>query len=185
MAIKSPNQPASQLSRIVFKETQKGPGRGILIIGLVFILIVGGLYIALFSYKEALQAQLREVDNNVRELKKQQRTGFVKEVVDLQGRLEVLGLLKQEHLYWSQILALLERLTLPNVQFKNFNSEIGKKEINMEGLTTNYTNLARQLIVFEDSDLIEKVKAGSMRLGEDGLNFSIVISLNEAAWKKP
>ena len=162
-----------------FKTIFSKTGGAILSLVILSLLFYGGLFLYQSKLKKNLEGIRSEIDtlNNKRDAK------IEKEIVDTDKRISLLKGLFQNHFYWSDLFKKIEELTIAEVYFSGakFGFSLGKIEASLGGGTTSYTNLARQIISFQEEPLVEKVQVSGISLDEERgvkFNLSIIISKN-------
>jgi len=160
-----------------FKTIFSKTGGAILALVILSLLFYGGLFLYQSKLKKNLESIRSEIDtlNNKRDVK------IEKEIVDTDKRISLLKDLFQNHFYWSDLFKKIEELTIPEAYFSTakFSFSLRKIEANLGGETTTYTNLARQIINFQEEPLVERVQVSGISLDEKGrvkFNLSIIIS---------
>ena len=120
-------------------------------------------FASLRAWQFFLQKQLNNLDKQVATLPQEQ--------VDRQ-KINQISLLLNNHVYWSQVLPLIEKTTLPNVSFASFTGEAQESIVNLTGNISSYTILAKQVKAFEQE--FSQVKFSTSGLAkEGGLNINI------------
>lgn len=149
--------------------------KAMLTIFIIFILISLGLWgyrLSLINKKEQLSQAIEELqtqrnlslENDFREIKK--GIGNFKELL-------------ANRVYASKLFSMLEELTLPSLSFTGFQADLIEGSLSLDAQAENYTALAKQILVFEKDDRINKVEVSSANIGQSGQVASdLIIKLN-------
>jgi hypothetical protein len=136
----------------------------------------GGLALLNRAQQDALRTFEEEVGDKDSSL----RTDLVNQIFLADQRLRNLRTLLSEHLISSNVFALVERDTLPQVRFLSFNFDATSRKLDMSGEATSYSLLARQIGVFEQDPNIERVEFGGLSLSSNNLaGFKIALILKK------
>ncbi len=144
---------------------------GLVILSLLF-------YGGLFLYQSNLKKNLKSIENEIIVMDSERNTELEKNIIDTDKRINLLKNLFQNHLYWTAMFKKMEELTIPEVYFSEarFSLSLGKLEAGLEGSSGTYTNLARQMVSFQEDSLVEKVKVSGISLDEEkGIKFGLSI----------
>lgn len=151
---------------------------GILAVALIMLslLVYGGL----FFYNKSLNNQLGEFHAQIEEIDKQGDDEFEKEVKFLDSALKSLKTILKNHLYWSSVFSKIEELVVPQVSFSSFKGILKEDDsINLilNGITSGYTYLAKQMVSFNQEELVSGVEVSGISIGtEGGIEFSLDIN---------
>ena len=148
--------------------------------GVVLILIVLSLllYGGLLIYKGKLNKSLDNIRNEIEILNQKKDPELWNAMLDLDEKLGTLKELFENHLYWSQLLTVIEELTITQAYFSDANFTFADDEVNgiFSGNALTYTALARQLLSFQEKSFTEKAKVSNIRLSnEGGVDFDIAV----------
>lgn len=152
---------------------------------LVYLLFLVLIWFGFVFIKKELTRRLNIINDSLNKAELELARGLKAETLGFLGRIDVLKDIVAGHIYWSKIFPeIIERLTLPNVQFENFAGSLLKQEISMKGKTINFLTLAKQILSFEQSPFVTNITFGGLNIGEDGIGFNVVLSLSDKAWKR-
>lgn len=175
---------SSQPGALVFK-TRKGPTKVVIAASLIVYLgIVGLFYGGLWGYKKSLKGQIQTKEEEIQSLRKQEKQVITQEVLSFKERAETVQTLLNKHRYWTPVFSLLERVTLPQVQYKSFRGSFNDRAIQLEVTTTSFRNVARQILILQDAPLIEEVHPSSPKISEEGVKFSLKLTLAPDVWRR-
>jgi hypothetical protein len=160
-----------------FKSIFSKTGGAILGLVILSLLFSGGL----FLYQSNLKKNLESIKNEIIALGNSRNPETEKTIVDVDKRINLLKNLFKSHFYWSGLFERVEDLTIPEAYFSKakFTFSLGKVEASLEGNTTTYTNLARQIVSFQEEPLVEKVQVSGISLTEKGVEFTLSVILSE------
>ena len=171
--------------------------RVIYTISSVLLLIVAAVYFAGFFLTKNVEEKVATVNQRIASLESQLKTKEPggKEIKAFSSRLVNVKLLLKDHTRWSQVLAELERLVLPNVTAKTLKGGTEKNIITME-VGTPTIEAAADLIVSlqnavgKNETYFKEVVASALaankgKEGETATGFSTVLKLtvNPEAFK--
>jgi len=162
-----------------FKSIFSKTGGAILALVILSLLFYGGL----FLYQSNLKKNLENIKNEIINLTNSRNPATEKIIVDVDKRVSLLKDLFTNHFYWSDLFKKVEELAIPEVYFSKakFSISLGKVEASLEGNTNTYTDLARQIVSFQEEPLVEKVQVSGISLAEEkGVKFtlSVIFSKN-------
>jgi hypothetical protein len=147
--------------------------------GVVLILVILSLlfYGGLLLYQNKLKKNLNDIKNETLVLDSKRDLKTEKAMIDLDKKISVLKSLFENHFYWSDLFKKVGELTVPEVYFSNakFGILTGGIELAVGGGTTTYTNLARQILSFQEDSSVEEVQVSGIALGEKGIRFNLII----------
>ncbi len=151
---------------------------GIWVIVLLFLSL--GAYGALYYYNNSLNAEFQDLKDQVEEMNKQRDAEFEKKVLSLERRMLFFEDVFENHTYWSNVFSKLEEVTIPQVRFKDFNGRVSKDgsvNIDLDGHTSGYTYLAKQMVSFLDDKLVSNLEVSNLSLtSEGGIEFSFNVN---------
>lgn len=148
---------------------------GILVIILIILslLIYGGL----FFHNRSLDNQLYELQAQVNEIDGQRDKKFEKEVISLERALKTLKTILRNHFFWSNLFSKLGNLAVPQVSLSDFKGSIekdGSISLLLNGKSSGYTYLAKQMVSLNQEDLISEINLSEINLGtEGGIEFGL------------
>jgi len=147
----------------------------LLILGLLFY---GGLLL----YKKNLNKNLDNIVKEKKILDSKRDPETEKSMIDLDKKISALKTLFENHVYWSSLFKKIEELTIPEVYFSQAKVNLSDTgpELGVEGNTSTYTNLARQILSFQEDSLVEEVKVSGISLGEEsGIKFNLSVNFSK------
>ncbi|MFA6391838.1 MAG: hypothetical protein WCW66_03760 [Patescibacteria group bacterium] len=151
--------PEDVLGKLEPKAKLKQMGIGV---GIVVVLV--GLVYGYMMYRESkiegdieeLTIQIDGIDQEIKSL------GNVRNDAEtLRNQIDSISKILDDHIYWSQLLAYLEKYTLPNVYYKSL-SATQSGVVTLSASAIDLATLADQYIVFQNAtDFVEKVTIDS------------------------
>lgn len=136
------------------------------------LLIYGGL----LFYENMLKKDIEEIKLAIKNLDTKRDVEAEGIMVTLDEKLKVLKEMFESHLYWSKLVKKIEELVIPeayffDVQFDFLGDSLG---FSFSGNALSYTDLARQIVSFQEDEFIKSVVVSNMTLSpEGGINFSL------------
>lgn len=144
----------------------------ILFLVILNLLLHGGLLI----YKKRLNTDLGIIKQEISILSNKRTPSEEEAIINLDTKLGLLKEVFQIHTYWSEIFKKIEDLTMPDVYFSDAKLTLEQNKIFMQlsVLTKTYTSLAKQMLVFQNGPLTQKVEISGITLSEKGeIKFSL------------
>ncbi|MBI2415294.1 MAG: hypothetical protein HYV33_01375 [Candidatus Kerfeldbacteria bacterium] len=118
-------------------------------LALITSTVIGLLYTGMVGYESYYIIQTR---SNVVEIERFDHT--IAQYTTLQSTIQQtdqtitnLGQIIDEHIYWTNILTLLEQYTLPNVSYTSFSGSV-TGDINLQARTTDFKSVSQQVAAF-------------------------------------
>lgn len=141
----------------------------------IFIL-AAALSGGLFLYNRVFNEQIKVAEEDLESRRSEFSDTTVNQLISLDKRLSSIRILISQHIFPSNVLALIEKTTHPRVSFSAFLYSADSRKIDLRGEAASYSILARQIGLFESSPNIDRVEFGGLSLGERGLvNFKMSI----------
>ncbi len=139
------------------------------------LLVASVICYFLFGLKISFQKKhLQELDQKIVETGTEQQKDLEQQVFRFQRKLEDFTVIFEDHKISSNLFALIESSTIPNVWFSSFGLSSQGYSVRVRGDTDDFQSLARQIFYFEENKLIKEVNTLSTTLTEDGnINFSL------------
>ncbi len=134
----------------------------------------------LFGLKISFQKDhLQELEQDITKTGTRQQKEVEKKVFLYQKKLNDFVGIFEEHKVPSNLFALIEDSTLPNVWFTSFILSTSNNTLNLRGETDDFQTLARQISIFEENKLISEVNLlGSSLMGQAKIDFTLGFSFN-------
>lgn len=115
--------------------------------------LVGVAYLGIFLYdlsqaqdRESLNARLTAVNTEIANLEK--NTSALTAFQDTLGSIRVL---LEQHVYWTQFLAALEKATLQAVEYDSISVSSGTNVLSLGALTDSYETIGKQIRAFQNA----------------------------------
>lgn len=146
-------------------------------IGIIFVVFV---YSWLVIYDKNLEVKVQQQETQFLALEQQikQQEENKKEIIKWGDKIEGLTGLLERHIYWSKFFPALEKVTMPDIYYNSINvTDDGS--VALKASAPNFTALARQYLVLEDSREYFPVMEISGIAGNDlGVTFEVKLTLN-------
>lgn len=129
----------------------------------VSILLVVISYLGITWYQNNIAKRIENIQNQIFTLDEEiAKFDQVKlEALEIQAKLKLVKQLLNNHVYWTEFFAMLEKYTIPDVYYLNF-SMAGRDRVVLSAVGKDYTAVATQLVAFEKAtDFIKNVKIDS------------------------
>jgi hypothetical protein len=166
-------------------EQGKEPKKFVIIASLViFLVVIGGVYIGLRWHKNSLEAKKVELDEKIKELTRESRKPIIDEALSFRNRSNEAEKLLREHKYWNEVFSLLEEITIPEVQYSEFRADLNSKEIRLDITTPSFRRISQQILVYKKIDQIEELQFNPPKKTESGVNMSATLVLSPQVWQK-
>jgi hypothetical protein len=139
-----------------------------LILSSVLLIIVILICFGLWGYKISLNKNKKMLFARFEELQSQRDLDLEASFMELKERIgnfkDILG----KRIYSLNIFKMLEELTLPQVQYTSFNTDLNQLTVILKTEAANYNTLAKQVFVFKEDSRIKKVEFSVINLGKGG-----------------
>jgi len=136
-------------------------------------------YFGLWGYQKSLIEEKADLENQLTELTNQRNLELEADFMELKNGIEDLKKVLKNRLYPSKLFEMLEELTLPQVQFTGLDTDFPQAKLTLEAEAVDYTTLAKQMIVFEEDERIEKIGLSEVGLDLTGrVNSTLNIEIN-------
>lgn len=156
-----------------------------LIGALIILFLVVIIWFGLLFYKNSIDKKIESTKQQTESLSEQENKEMQTKILALEKNLKNVKNLLSQHIYSSKLLALLEKLTLPQVRWTDFNFKIESGLLSLKGQANNYSTLAKQILIFQEEPSFKEVKTSGISLGQlGGVKFNMEINLNPEIFKK-
>lgn len=147
------------------------------------------LYGGMFFYEKYLDRQKLGVDAEITAIESEisQSQKNVDEAQSVQARLANLGVLLDNHVFWSQVFDELEKYTYKPIVYNTLEADMVRGQFRISGITSNYTDLGKLLLGLESSPNITGVTLESTSQGQQeqsGYTFSLEIMFDPKLFLK-
>jgi hypothetical protein len=162
---------------------KKRTGLGIIfskVVGIVLVLLILSLllYGGLLIYKKSLTKSLADLKQAITDLQSKRSQSLEDSIYAAEKKLNTIGSLFENHVYWSKLFTKIEELAIADVSFSKMKSAFVEEgiDISLSGNAKTYTGLARQMISFKEDELFKKIDLTDLKLNENGgLDFAFSI----------
>lgn len=123
----------------------------------VFILYGGMLWYQghLMNNVQQVQLKIKEIDSAIESYQPWQ-----KEALAFNTKVEDISKILDQHIYWTAFFSFLEANTLPEVKYQNLSGDVAGV-FTLSATAPNYETIAKQIALFQNSDLISDVSVSS------------------------
>lgn len=153
-----------------------------LVLGFIVLLLIGGLYFGLLTYKQSLFSEVSSIDKQLADQEKSRDKQLETRLLDFNKQLAVVNPLISAHTFWSEAFIKIQSLTQPQVQFKSISADASSKKISISAVAANYTTVARQIASFYTIDSLTDValnKVESKSTGQVELTMQLFFDPNK------
>ncbi len=133
---------------------------GILAVGIPYI-YYQGLSKGYQNNKEKIIAQTKGLEQKNEELIKQ-----IREWGTLSEKIDELEPLLDAHIYWSRFMPVLEKNTLRNVYFRQFQANSENYQVSLDGMAYGLRDAAEQVVAFEQNTQLQNIYLNSLNFIE-------------------
>jgi len=134
------------------------------------------IYFALLGYQIVLNRQKNNINQQMQSIQQEVDNKLGSGTMDLQNKLNTFKQLLDNHVYWSDILTIIEKSTLPSMQFNSFSADTQNETVALQGRALNYSFLAKQVVAFEKK--FDKVEFSTQGLAkEGGISFNMQLKI--------
>lgn len=136
------------------------------IIFVIALLISGGL----FAYGKILDGQIKDAQGKILAARGAYEPEKIKELIDIDKKITSSNDLLRNHVAVSEVLSLLENLTLKKMRFTSFEytKNNNKPTVSITGDIQTYNALARQQEFFASTEFIRNPRFTDFNLGDNG-----------------
>ena len=168
------------------KNTLETPETKLPLIGaLIILFLVGIIWFGLLFYKNSLDKKLESTKQQTESLSERENKEIQTKILALEKNLKNVKNLLSQHIYSSKLFDLLEKLTLPQVRWTDFNLKIESGLLSLKGQANNYSTLAKQILIFQEEPSFKEVNTSGISLGQlGGVKFNMEINFNPEIFKK-
>lgn len=164
------------------------PGEGtnwFFVIGVAILVLILGGWGMIYYFNYSLDKQNQQLDSETvsanAELNKHQY--YANALSVLADQVKSLNKLIDSHVYSSNALALVEVLTLKNVQWTKFDLDAEKHSIGLDGAAPSYSVFAEQATVLGLSPDVATIKYPDPSLSSEGIAFHVDLVLEDSVFK--
>ena len=147
------------------------------IVTALLILLIA-ITIILFTWADSLDSQKRSLQEELRDTISQRDASLEKKLNQTSVLLASFGGLLKDHRNWSELFKIVEARTIEEINYTSFDGDYEMGTFSLEGISTNYNTLARQIKSFEQAEGIDEVNVSSIKLNKEGeVTFTALIFL--------
>lgn len=135
------------------------------------------LWAGLFGYQKYVEASITDVEKQVIDARSRIDSSRVDQFRSLGKQIEASKILLNQHVFVTPVFDALEELTLPSVQFIEFNMSLTQRGflVEAQAVASNFAAVDLQKNILEESDTVADVSVFDIALTEKtgGINFSV------------
>jgi len=139
---------------------------------MVFFLLILSLlaYGGLLLYGRKLSVNLETIKKEISLLDEKRVPENEDAIVAFDTKLTILKDVFNNHTYWSNFFAKFEDLTIPEAFFPDAKFSLGAEgvTVTLKAATKTYTNLAQQMLAFQQDPSVNQVDITDISLNEEG-----------------
>ncbi len=154
------------------------------VVFIVTVLTAGGLFV----YQRVLTSQNEESDKEVAAARSAFQPEIIQKLVEASSRIQASEALLNKHVVVSQLLVLVEKLSMKKVRFTDFDFTYRNNvpTISAKGEAQSYNTLAQQEEVFSASDDVKNSEFSNLGLNETGnVTFDLSATINPTVISYP
>jgi hypothetical protein len=146
-------------------------------VGLLLLVVLVSL--GLWGYRLNLEKKSTSLSGQIEQLESKRDLELEAEFSRLNSTIENLKKIFAKRIYPSKVLALLEELTLPQVQFTDLSIDFIQSTFDLKARAVDYDVIAKQVVVFESDERVKSISFSQVNMDEEGgvsSDFSIELS---------
>lgn len=152
----------SKSSKFIPKESS------FVVLSVILLTIVILISAGLWWYEYSMDKEKQNLNAKLQELASQRDLDLEANFIELKDGIDNLKKLLDNHIRSSELFVMIEDLTLPQVQFISFNSDLLKSTLSLDIRAVNYNIFAKQLVVFEQDQRIKSLIFSKVAMDNDG-----------------
>ncbi|MAF20838.1 MAG: hypothetical protein CMI55_04120 [Parcubacteria group bacterium] len=133
---------------------------------LLIIIIVACL--GLWGYQDSLIKEKKSLTVKLEDLGSQRDLDLEANFTELNKGIENLKNLLKNHIRSSELFAMIEQLTLAQVQIVSFGADLSQSSLSLDVEAVDYKTMAKQLVVFKEDDRVKEVIFSEVGMDVDG-----------------
>lgn len=133
---------------------------------MITLLASGGLFV----YKNVLISQIAQADKDVNAARSAFDTTKIQDLLDANSRIMATKNLLEKHIAVSELLLLLQSLTVKKMRFSKFiyDNKNGSPTLSLDSEVQSYNALAQQSDIFSKSEFIKNQQFSNFNLSDNG-----------------
>jgi len=176
-----PEQLVERLSREPV-QTPGWSGRLLMFSATVFFISIAVYVGILYGYKPYLEKQVADLDNQIKTYSQQIPPEEQTKLVSFYSQIANLQSILASHVISSQLFDWLEKNTVPTIYYSKLDLLSSSNQLNLSGYSKTVDDFSRQMILFQNDPLIERIAINSVTAGANNLwQFDITLFLKKNA----
>lgn len=152
----------SKSSKFIPKESS------FVVLSVILLTIVILISAGLWWYEYSMDKEKQNLNAKLQELASQRDLDLEANFIELKDGIDNLKKLLDNHIRSSELFVMIEDLTLPQVQFISFDSDLLESTLSLDIRAVNYNIFAKQLVVFEQDQRIKSLIFSKVAMDNDG-----------------
>jgi len=146
---------------------------------LIFLIILGGFYVFLRLKNSSIQSDIRDVNNQMIEIKNEKDNNMEKYVFDTKKKINDFSEILKKHKITSSFFAFIDEASNKEVKFLELSLNTETENVSLKGETENFDTLGKQILNLKKSDFVKGLDISNISLNKEGkVNFSVNFSLD-------
>lgn len=172
-------RPAFERTRIVTRG-----GEWLFVVSAVVFVLTIVVWGGLFLFKRGLHTNAANWREQVSALERELRPDLLNQLIVLSDKLISSREILTNHVFPSNVFALIERTTHPLVSYDAFQYAADPNVVTLSAKAASYKTVAEQITILEADSQVERVSFGGLTLQDDGLvSFKLSISFKPSLLK--
>ena len=154
-------------------------------VDVIFYFVISFLIAAVFLYlifiiKNNIQRkEIKEQEIKLESVGTGEQKDYEKNVISYQKKISDFAKLFKNHEFTSNVFVFMEKETLPNIWFKQFNMSEKNSQLQLSGEADNMEAFSRQVAAFEKNEYVKSTDLLNSSLGESArVQFNLNLSLD-------
>ena len=146
---------------------------------LILLIILGGSYIFLRFKNSSIQSNIRDVNNQIIEIKAGKDNSIERYIFDTKKKINDFSEILEKHKITSNFFTFIDKASNKEVKFLELSLNTETKNVSLKGETENFDTLGKQILNLKKSDLVKGLDISNISLNKEGkVNFSVNFSLD-------
>jgi len=149
------------------------------LLSLILLIILGGYYVFLRFKNSSIQADIRDINDQIIKIKLERDNSTERYVFNTQKRIKDFSEIFKEHKITSNFFTFVDKASYEKVKFLELNLNAETKNASLKGETENFDTLGKQIFNLKKSDFVQGLDISNISLNKEGkVNFTVNFSLD-------